>query len=122
MTLFGNESSYWFIGPRYSKFTGNFKYIGGNEDFDIVSNQYGVGAGFESHYNISNGLQLIFSAGMDYYFNAKLPGHDTSYYPDNVNARENNETNTDFRYKDADKAVDQPKFMPRFMLGVQLDL
>ncbi len=124
MTLMGNSNSYWFLGPRYSKFKGNFKYVGGNEDFDITSSQYGVGGGFESHYKISNGLQLILTGGLDYFFAAKLQGHDTSYYPDNdnVNARTNNENDTDFRYKDADKAIDQPKFMPRIMVGIQLDL
>lgn len=61
---------------------------------------------------------------MDYYLPAKLQGHDTSYYPDNdnVNAKTDNETDTKFRYKDADKAADQPKFMPRFLVGIQLDL
>lgn len=124
ITLLGNSSSYWFIGPRYSKFRGNFKYVGGNEDFDVTSTQFGVGGGFESHYKISDGLQLIITGGLDYYLSAKLQGHDTSYYPDNdnVNARTDNETDTNFRYKDADKAVDQPKFMPRFLVGIQLDL
>ncbi|PKQ61704.1 hypothetical protein BZG02_14870 [Labilibaculum filiforme] len=124
MTLMGNTSSYWFIGPRYSKFRGNFKYVGGNEDFDVTSPQFGFGGGFESHYKISDGLKLIIIGGLDYYLPAKLQGHDTSYYPDNdnVNARTNNETDTNFRYKDADKAVDQPKFMPRFLVGIQLDL
>ena len=124
MTLLGNSNSYWFIGPRYSKFKGNFKYVGGNEDFDITSSQYGLGGGFESHYKISEGLQLILTGGLDYFFAAKLQGHDTSYYPDNdnVNARTNNENDTNFKYKDADKAIDQPQFMPRFMVGIQLDL
>lgn len=59
MILMGNLSSYWFIGPCYSKFRGNFKYVGGNEDFDVTSAQFGVGGGFESHYKISDGLQLL---------------------------------------------------------------
>lgn len=124
MTIMGNSSSYWFVGPRYSHFRGNFKYVGGNEDFDITSSQFGFGGGIESHYRISEGLQLIFIGGLDYFLSSKLQGHDTSYYPDNdnVNARTNNETNVKFRYKDANKAIDQPKFMPRFLVGIQLDL
>ncbi len=124
ITLLGNSSSYWYVGPRYSKFKGNFKYVGGNEDFDVSSKQYGLGGGFESHYKISAGLKLVITSGLDYFFGAKLQGHDTSYSPDNdnVNARTDNETDTLFTYKDADKAIDQPKFMPRFLVGIQLDL
>jgi hypothetical protein len=124
MTLLGNPSSYWFVGPRYSKFKGNFKYVGGNEDFDVSSTQYGFGGGFESHYKISAELKLIVTGGLDYFLGAKLQGHDTSYSPDNenVNARTDNETDTVFTYDDADKAIDQPKFMPRFLVGIQLDL
>ncbi|MGZ2370036.1 hypothetical protein ACXR6G_09645 [Ancylomarina sp. YFZ004] len=124
ITLMGNSSSYWFIGPRYSKFKGNFKYIGGNEDFDVTSSQYGFGGGLESHYKISDNLKLVITGGLDYFLSAKLKGHDTAYYPDNdnVNARTNEDTDTKFRYKDANKAIDQPKWMPRLLVGVQLDL
>jgi len=124
ITLLGNSSSYWFAGPRYSKFKGNFKYVGGNEDFDVTSSQFGFGGGLESHYKISDNIKLVIIGGLDYFLSAKLQGHDTSYYPDNdnVNARTNKDTDSKYRYKNADKAVDQPKWMPRFLVGVQLDL
>ena len=35
------ERGYLYFGPRYGAFTGNFKFIGGNEDFDITNNQWG---------------------------------------------------------------------------------
>jgi hypothetical protein len=51
--------------------------------------------------------------GGDYFFDAKLQGHDTAYLPDgeNVNPRD------DFTYKDADKAINQPKIEFRLMIG-----
>lgn len=124
ITILDNQDSYGYFGPRYSSFKGNFKYVGGNEDFDITTKQYGLGAGIESRYNISSNVKLVVSAGLDYFFDAKLQGHDTSYSPnnDNTNARTNNSTDEQFRYKDADKAIDQPGFMPRIMFGVQMDL
>lgn len=123
MTLLGNSNSYWFIGPRYSFFNGNFKYVGGNEDFDVTSKQFGFGGGFESHYNISDHLKLVATAGLDYFLGAKLQGHDTAYSPDNDNVNPRNKQNSDgkYSYSDADKAINQPKFMPRVMVGVQWD-
>jgi len=52
--------------------------------------------------------------GFDYYFHSMLKGHDTEYFPDgeNVNPRE------DFKYSDANSAIDQPEFLPSFMIGV----
>ncbi|WP_430935514.1 hypothetical protein [Saccharicrinis sp. 156] len=123
MTLLGNSNSYWFVGPRYSFFNGNFKYVGGNEDFDITTKQFGIGGGLESRYAISDNLKLIATAGLDYYLAAKMQGHDTAYYRDNdnVNARNKQGSDTKYKYKDADNAVDQPKFMPRLMVGIQWD-
>ena len=34
--------AYVFAGPRYGSFTGNFKFIGGNEDFDVTSSHWGL--------------------------------------------------------------------------------
>lgn len=123
ITFMGNENSYAFFGPRYSFFKGNFKYVGGNEDFDITSAQFGLGGGFESHYSITKQLKLVFTGGLDYFLPGKLQGHDTAYYPDddNVNARTNNDTDVLFDYNDADDAIDQPKWMPRLMVGIQWD-
>lgn len=113
--LLGMKQAYAFGGPRYSKFTGNFKYIGGNEDFDVVSNQWGFGLGVESFFPMSPKLDLVLSAGADYFGNAKLTGHDTSYSPDG----DDSNPRDDYTYDDADDAIDQPKIEPRIMLGVR---
>ncbi len=120
-TLFNLKNSYLIFGPRYSSFTANFNYIGGNENFDITSKQWGIGGGAESYFKMSDQLDLVFATGLDYFFNSTLKGHDTSYSPnnDNVNARNDNQNNdVQFTFKDANKAVKQPQFMPRIMLGV----
>ncbi len=124
-TVFGISNSYLLIGPRYSSFKGNFKFIGGNEDFDVVSKQWGVGTGFENHFKVSERLEIVFSAGLDFYYPNTLKGHDTSYSPDNdnINPRDDNENgDIEFVYKDADKAINQPKFVPRAMIGFSLKL
>jgi hypothetical protein len=124
-TIFKIENSYFIFGPRYSMFKGNFKYVGGNEEFDVKSQQWGIGLGIENHLKMTPKLDLVFALGIDYFFQSKLNGHDTTYSPDNdnVNPRKDNE-NDDiyFRYKDADKAINQPKFMPRAMLGISFSL
>ena len=119
------EETYWMVGPRYSSYTANFKYVGGNEDFDVTSKQFGLGLGTESRFNISNDLKLVASAGLDYFFNNTLSGHDTSYSPDNdnVNPRDDNQNNNvEFTFDDADDAIKQPNFMPRVFLGILYEL
>lgn len=64
---------------------------------------------------------MLVAVGLDYFFNSTLTGHDTSYSPDNdnVNARDDNANdNIEFTYKDADKAIKQPNFMPRVLIGL----
>ena len=115
------EESYIVFGPRYSSFTANFKYVGGNEDFDVTSKQFGIGLGAETHFKISNSFNLVALVGLDYFFNNTLKGHDTSYSPDddNVNPRNDNENNDEqFTFSDANEAIKQPSLMPRVMLGV----
>lgn len=115
------KHSYLVFGPRYSSFTATFNYIGGNEKFNITSKQWGIGLGAESHFKIKSNLDLIFAAGLDYFFNSKLQGHDTSYAPnnDNINVRNDNQNNDrPFTYRDANKAIKQPQLMPRIMVGV----
>ena len=113
--ILGLKQAYAFGGPRYSKFTGNFKFIGGNEDFDVISKQWGIGAGLESYFPMSFKMDLVFTAGVDYYSDATLTGHDTSYSPDGDDANPRN----DYTFDDADEAVDQPKFEPRLMIGIR---
>ena len=44
----GLKRNYFYAGPRYIQFTGNFNFVGGNEDFDVTSDQWGVGVGLEN--------------------------------------------------------------------------
>jgi hypothetical protein len=108
------EYAYLHFGPRYSMFTGNFKFIGGNEDFDITSNQWGLGTGLTTYFPMGKKFYFALTAGGDYYFAGDLTGHDTTYRSDgeHVNPRE------DYGYEDADDAINQPKFELRLMMGV----
>ncbi len=101
-------------GVRYSAFTGNFRFVGGNEDFNVTTNQWGIGLGLEGYFRMSSKIDLVISPGIDYFFPGALRGHDTSYSPDgeNVNPR------YDFSYADADRAIHQPKLVPRFLAGL----
>jgi hypothetical protein len=111
---FSWQRFYLYGGPRLSYFNGNFKYIGGNEDFDIKSKQWGLGVGLEKFYAMSAKIDLVLTAGLDYYKKSTLTGHDTSYSPngETVNGRK------DYTYADADKAIKQPQFVPRILIGV----
>ncbi len=123
-TIFGHTHSYWYIGPRYSFFKGNFRYVGGNEDFDVTSKQFGFGTGIESRYQMTSNLKFVISAGLDYFFPALMQGHDTSYSPDNdnVNPRTNRDTGDKYKFKDANNAIKQPELMPRIQMGIQWNL
>lgn len=123
--IFGVPSSYIVFGPRFSTFRGNFKYVGGNEDFDVTSHQWGIGGSIEHHFRISGKLNLVICYGIDQYFPSTLSGHDTSYSPlnDNVNPQNDNQNDdAPFTYRDADKAIRQPMFMPRAMIGINFGL
>lgn len=116
-----SESSKIVFGPRYSSFKANFKYVGGNEDFDVTSKQFGLGLGAESQFKINDKLNLLAAIGLDYFFNNTLIGHDTQYSPDddNVNARnDNTNDNAEFTFKDANEAIKQPSLMPRVLIGL----
>jgi hypothetical protein len=124
-SFFGNNHSYFVIGPRFSTFRGHFDYVDGNEVFDVTSTQWGIGAEIENYFKITDKLTLFLSYGLDFYIPGTLTGHDTSYSPDNdnVNPEENNQNdNNPFTYKDANRAINQPEFMPRFMIGVNFNL
>lgn len=108
------SNSLIYFGPRYSMFTGNFRYIGGNEDFDVTTNQFGLGGGIEFQLPVAANIAMILNGGIEYFFESTLKGHDTSYGPDGdvVNQRE------DYSYGDADDAINQPKILGRFMIGL----
>lgn len=114
VSLFSMKQAYLVGGVRYARFKGNFKYVGGNEDFDVKSSHWGLGAALQSYFPMGGRFDLVLDAGLDYYFSSTLTGHDTAYYPDGtaVNPRE------DYTYSDADAAIGQPKFSPILMLGM----
>jgi hypothetical protein len=105
---------YFYGGPRYSHFNAHFDFVGGNEEFDINTNQWGWGIGVRADFPITRKLDFVTATGTDYYLNNKISGHDTSYSPDgeNVNARNN------YDYDDADDAINQPKLQLRLLIGV----
>ncbi len=109
----GPHSRVW-LGLRYAHFLGNFRFIGGNEDFDIRSASWGLAAGADLTFPMSSRVDLVISGGAEAYFSSRIQGHDTSYSPNgqNVNPREN------FTYRDADRAIHQPKLRPTLMVGV----
>ena len=102
-----------FFGPRYSFFTGNFNFIGGNEFFSVTSNQFGLGGGLETAFRMSYRMTFVLSGGVDYYFANNLAGHDTQYSPDGEDINPRNYT-----YEDADTAINQPKLEFRIMTGI----
>ncbi len=114
INLFQASKLYMFAGVRYSMFTANFKYIGGNEDFYVMSNQWGLGLGAKGLFAISTKIDLTVTAGFDNYFENTLKGHDTSYSPDGLEVNGRN----DYTFEDAGRAVYQPEFIPLVMLGV----
>ena len=117
-SILGLKRNHLYAGPRYVMFTGNFNFVGGNEDFDVTSNQWGVGVGLENYFKIVPAVDLVINLGYDYYISEALYGHDTSYSTDglDVNPRE------DFTFADADKAVNQPKYQAKAMIGFSYNL
>ena len=113
VNIFSMRRAFFFFGPRYSQFTGNFQFIDGNEFFSISSNQWGLGAGLQSNYLLTHRLDLVLTGGLDYYFSSAIEGHDTSYGPDGeiINGRKN------YTYNDADNAINQPKIVVKAMMG-----
>ncbi len=100
-------------GVRYTRFRANFHFVGGNEDFDVTSSHWGVAAGLEGSYPMGPRTALVLTGGMEYFFAARISGHDTSYSPDgdHVNPRK------EYSYDDADAAVKQPGLRPVLMMG-----
>jgi len=113
VSLLSMERSFLYGGVRYARFTGNFKFVGGNEDFDVTSNHWGLGAGLESYFTVSPRLDMVLTAGLDYFFSSTLSGHDTAYSPEGEDQNPRN----DYTYTDADAAIGQPRLDPILMLG-----
>jgi len=102
-----------FGGVRYSMFSGRFKYVGGNEDFTITSDAWGVGVGVRASLPINARFSLTGSLGLDWFPQQTLYGHDTSYSSngDSVNGR------AGFGWGAADHAVNQPWLLPSLLVG-----
>jgi hypothetical protein len=100
-------------GVRYTRFKANFKYVGGNEDFDVTSGHWGLAGGLEAEFPMSPRMSLLLSGGGEYFLSSRLTGHDTSYSPDgdDVNPRK------EYTYNDADDAVDQPVWRAVALVG-----
>jgi hypothetical protein len=114
--LLGQSRLYAFGGPRRAWYKADYRFVGGNEDFEVTSDHWGIGAGLEKRYLMSTRLALTLAGGFDYYFPSTIYGHDTSYSPDgtSVNGR------AGYTYASADHAVAQPKLDPLLVLGVEL--
>jgi hypothetical protein len=106
-------------GPRFTSFSGEFEFVGDNENFDVTSNQWGGGVGAALDLAIAPRMIVRFIAGLDYFFPSKLEGHgEYSYTPDGVddNPRDS------YKWADADKAINQPALTPRAAVGVHFQL
>lgn len=105
----------WLVfGPRYSMYHGTFDFIGGNETFDVTTNQFGFGLGLEQLFPVGRHTDLSIGAGVDWYANAAFKGHGTTYNTDGTTV----EPQDDFTYADANEAIAQPRFAPRVMVGI----
>jgi len=120
---YGPVKFFVFGGPRYAHFDGHFQYVGGNEDFDVIANSWGLGGGLRGILPLGKGFSAVLQLGMDYYFPTSIYGHDATYYPNNanINARQDQEENAGytFTYADAARSVNVPRLRPRVMLGIQ---
>ena len=104
-----------FLGPRYARFTGRFNFIGGNEDFDVRTNVWGMGTGIKSQFEITEHLDLVISGGADYYQKSAIYSHGTTYSPDG----EHIDPRKEFEYEDADAAINQPLYKFHTLIGFQ---
>jgi hypothetical protein len=118
LNLIRDASTAAFAGVRRSAFVGEFVFVGGNEDFEVRTNQWGIGAGVRGAFPMAGRMDFVLSAGVDYYINGTFEGHDASYAPDGqmVNQRGT------YKYGDADAAINQPKLQPSVMIGLRLHL
>ena len=112
------KDAYLFAGIRHSSFTGTFDFIGGDELFDVNANQWGLATGIDTYFRMGPRIDLLISVSAEYYFPSTLDGHDAAYSPDGeyVNQRQN------YTYNDADNAINQPKLIPKLLIGVNFHL
>ena len=106
------------LGVRRAYFSGSFDFVGGNETFEIDSNPWGAGFFAETVHVVSDRVDFSLQLGLDYFFDARIEGHDTAYEPDGDNVNPRN----DYTWDDADEAVNQPTIEPFGMIGVRFRL
>ncbi len=108
-----------FGGLRHDMFRGDFRYVGGNEDFEVRADDWGLGVGARGELRLTRALSLVGSVGLDFYPVSTLNGHDATYSSSGskTNPRDNGEGYT-YGWKDADKAINQPRLMPSLMVGI----
>ena len=82
---------------------------------EIACHFSNLAGGLESAFAISPKFDLMVNAGVDYLPAAELKGHDTSYSPDGETGNERD----DYTYDDADKAINQPEFEMRLLIGLK---
>jgi hypothetical protein len=112
--LLSLKRAFVYGGVHYSHLTGSFDFVGGNEFFDVYSNQWGLAAGLDNYFRVSSDIDLFISVGTVYFFPSTLKAHDSEYSPNGqiINQREN------YTYSDADRAVNQPKLIPKLLVGL----
>jgi hypothetical protein len=104
-----------FGGPRLSLYEGHYAFIGDNEDFAVTHNTFGIGAGIKGEIPLGSDFLLSLKAGVDYFFPSTFEAHGQFIYtPDGVDANPRGS----FTYEDADRAVNQPHWVPRAQIGV----
>ncbi|HTP49754.1 MAG TPA: hypothetical protein VMK42_03565 [Anaeromyxobacteraceae bacterium] len=112
--LSGTEQTGVFLGPRLSLYSGDFHYVGGNEDFTVTSNNWGVGAGVRGAIPLSKHWGLAVTAGLDWYPVITFYGHDTTYSSNgySVNPKAN------YTFSSAYAAINQAFLVPSILVGV----
>jgi len=103
-----------FGGARYSLFNGKFMPKNNQEDLEVTSNQWGLGAGVQGTYEFGKNTDLLIQAGLDYYFPSTLKSNGTSYSPNGNSTNPQNSSTWD----DANDAIEQPSWEPLLMIGV----
>lgn len=108
-----------FAGVRRSYFMGDFRYVGGNEDFEVTADQWGWGLGVRLGWAMSRDWSMTGQVGLDHYPTWSMTGHDATYASDGsiVNGRDNG-NGVAYAIRDADRAINQPKFVPSLLLGL----
>ena len=116
---YGPVKFFVFGGPRYSHYDVRWDYVGGDEDFDIVSWVYGLGGGVRGIMPLGKSFNAVLQLGIDYYPRSSIYGHDATYYPNNSNVNARTENGYTYTYQDAENATTVPHIRPRVMVGIQ---